>query len=221
MTTAGTDMLPPPGVRRGAVAALMVFAAAAVVGAAMGVRSITGGGAAPTAVVSPATTAHTATHKVGDEIPTGFGWIAVALVDKASGVPSSAVGGNTHFPSFVGADKVQVQVTLDIRNTLPQRHEVRADQFALLSGATRHRPGGATAAGFQIQPDASVGQILSYTVPRNNRPLTLVFTEAPGAPPIKVDLGRAQARVEGAAPGAVPGDSGHGHPSSSSTPGKP
>lgn len=75
----------------------------------------------------------------------------------------------------------------------------------------------------QIQPDAAAGQILSYTLPRNNQRLTLQFTEVPGATPIRVDLGRAQARVEGAGPGgrATPADEGHGHAPQPTTPGKP
>jgi hypothetical protein len=222
--TSTTGILSGPSpARRVTVAGLAVLAAVAVAGAVTGVRGLVDGGSGPAAAVAPPASAHAASHKVGDEIPTGFGWIATASVDKSSGVASSAVGGNTHFPSFIGADKVQVQVALDIRNTLEARHEVRADQFSLRSGGKSYLPGGATAAAMQIQPDASAGQILSFTLPRNNKPITLVFSEAPGAPPIRVDLGRAQSSVERGVPGAgkKPSGDGHAHPSAPSTPGTP
>jgi hypothetical protein len=218
VTSIGVESLPQPhGVRRTVVAGLIALAAVAVAGGVTGVRSLTGGPVAST-VATPAAvaaSAHQGVHKVGDEIPTGFGWVAAETVQKSSGVTSQSVGGNTHFPSFVGADKVQIQVTLNIRNSLGARHEVRADQFSVLAGKKRYLPGGATAAAMQIQPDASVGQILSYTVPRTNQPLTMEFAETPGADPIKIGLGRSQAMVEGASPGPQGGAAGgHGHSSS-------
>lgn len=194
----------PDGARRAVIGGIAVIAALAVAGGAVGVHALSGGEATAPAVTA---SSHDHAHRVGEEIFTEYGVVSVQLVDKSAGVPSKALAGATHYPSYVGGAQMSVQVTLTAKNLITRPTTVSADQFTLLSGKTAVTPRRVAVDTVKLQPEASFDEILSFTVPREGQPLTLAYQETKDASPILVDLGRAAAVAEGqkgttAAPGA-------------------
>jgi hypothetical protein len=204
MTPLTETARPPVAARRALTGGIAAVAALVLAGAVVGARTLAGG---ETGTAAPLAAAHAHPHRVGEDITTGFGVLAVEIVDKSAGTPSRALAGATHYPGYVGAGQMSVEVTLNVRNMLARTTTISSDQFTLLSGKDRIGVRRASVARVKLQPDATFDDILSFTVPRDGRRMSLSFAETPSGAPILVDLGRAAAAADGlkgttAAPGA-------------------
>jgi hypothetical protein len=133
---------------------------------------------------------------LGRELRTSFGVLAVVSVQQTPGLPSNALGGFTHFPSYVPPNEMQVRVSLQLSSVLDQPVRYSARQFRLRVGdGPPIEPSGASIGSGTLQPSAAVDQTLSFIVPRNDRRgahLILEFRDSPGEPPIVVRLGTAR-----------------------------
>jgi hypothetical protein len=140
--------------------------------------------------------APSAADDVGRELRTSFGVLAVVSVQQTPGVTAKALGGVTHFPSYVPPNKMQVRVALELSNMLDHPVPYSARQFRLRVGdGPPIAPSGASIRSGTLQPTAAVDQTLSFVVPRNERRgvhLILQFRDRGGEPPLVVQLGTAR-----------------------------
>ena len=170
--------------------------ALAVVGAATGVVSLSGAGEP----VGTPKVALGGSYGVAAVVPTTFGTVAVQQVSRLRGLTHKQVSGVSHFPSFVGADKVQLQVGVELTNLDDRRAAPFSPTlFRLRIGTGKLLPpSGANFRPGRLQPSASLSGVVIFVVPRGNQPLTVEIVEpgVPGARP-KIDLGRLATPFEG------------------------
>lgn len=176
------------------VAMVGLLSAVAVGGAVMGVRAMTSSPSAP-ATPPAAAQSFSGLQHIHQDIITSFGVVAVEILQKNAGVSPKSVSSSTHFPSYVGPDKLEVQTTVNIRNSLSRPLRFDAGQFSVVAGGKRYRVTRATVDNVRMQPDALLDENLSFVVPRKGEPLVLEFADPSSSRPIRIDLGRAQARV--------------------------
>jgi hypothetical protein len=133
---------------------------------------------------------------LGRELRTSFGVLAVVSVQQTPGLTSNALGGFTHFPSYVPPNEMQVRVSLQLSNVLDHPIRYSAAQFRLRVGdGPSIAPSGASIRSGTLQPAAAVDQTLSFIVPRNERRgvhLILAFRDRGGDPPLLIRLGTAR-----------------------------
>ena len=179
---------------RGFLALAGVVAVAAVGGGVLGVRALTSSPQAPT---QPAAVraSFAGTHQIHEDVLTSFGVIAVEILEKNAGVSAKAIASSTHFPSYVGPDQLQVQATVNIRNALARPVTLDASQFVVAAGGKRYRHSHATVETVQLQPDALLDQIVTFTVPRKGEQMVLQFADPASPKPIRINLGAATAKV--------------------------
>jgi hypothetical protein len=141
---------------------------------------------------------------VGDTARTGFGVLAVESVDRLKGLTAKQLAGMNHgISGYVPPDKVQVQVSVTMRNLLTRTSRWSPTQFRLVTASTAGAAIGAkgrgavssTARPGVMQPDAALDARLAFVVPRNGKGLYLQFRERAGSEPIVFDLGRSTGRA--------------------------
>jgi hypothetical protein len=145
---------------------------------------------------------------VGDAVPTSFGAIAIEHVQKLRGLSAPAVGGVTHFPSFVPAEQTQVQVVFSLANLRARPVTYSPEQFRLRAGRGEPEivPRTSSLAPGTLEPGATIEAELGFVVLRDGSRLRLEFADPGRREPIVVDLGRTlrpRARA--------PGTEGHRH----------
>lgn len=168
----------------------------AIVGAVLAVRIL--GGDESARVPAPSA--------VAKSVPTSFGAIAVEDVQELRGLSSRAVGGVTHFPSFVPAEQTQVQVLVSLSNLRGRRVSYSAEQFRLLAGGREITPRASGLTPGTLEPGASVETQLRFLAPRDGSTLRLAFADPGRREPIVIGLGRTSRAS--ARPG---GSEGHRH----------
>jgi hypothetical protein len=140
---------------------------------------------------------------IGETARTGFGVVAVEGTDRIKGLTSKQLAGMNHgISGYVPPDKVQVGVSVTMKNLLPDTVKWSPAQFRLV---TASRAGTAlTAKGRaamsssakpgDLQPDAALDTRIAFVVPRDDKHLFMQFRETPGARPVVFDLGRSTGR---------------------------
>lgn len=129
-------------------------------------------------------------HFIHEDVPTGFGAIAVEVLrkDVSPGSPASS-------PATTSPDLLRIRVTISAHNARPRPITLRADHLSLLAGGRRYRHVRATAERVWMQPDAHLDDVVSFTVPRHGEALVLELADPSAGHPVRIALGRAQARV--------------------------
>jgi hypothetical protein len=181
-----------------AVLAVLVTAmalAGAVISAGIFVRGV------PPAE-TPAPT-KTGPFTMGETAQTSFGVVAVEAADRLKGLTAKQLAGMNHgISGYVPPDKVQVQVSITMRNLLTETAKWSPEQFRLVTAssvraATVAKGRGAvssTARPGTLQPDAGLDARIAFVVPRNRKGLFLQYRETPSARPLVFDLGKSTGR---------------------------
>lgn len=200
-------------------ALLAVCGLAAVGGGALAVRSF--GGGEPVAATA-AQAEHAGPHGIGEDVLTSFGAVSVDVAKKIPGLTAKALGGVTHYPSYIPPDKMQVQLTVTVTNLAPTVFTLRPGKlFRLVSGDGTEVV--ATTSNFlrsvELQPSAHVEGVLGFVVPAKGQRLQVRVAD-PSGPVQTVDIGSAVADPTGrdsATPADHGTDSGN-HPTRSGRP---
>lgn len=133
-------------------------------------------------------------------VPTTFGTVAVQRVNRLRGLTHQQLSGVTHFPSYVGPDKVQLQLGVELTNLDDRRSTPFSPKlFRLRVGSGRLlTPRAANFRAGRLQPSASLRGDVIFIVPRGTAPMTVEIVEpgVRGARPV-IDLGRRAASFEG------------------------
>lgn len=158
-------------------------------GVATAVVTMAGGGEDAT----PPRVATGGTYALAGAVPASFGAVTVTSVTRLKGLSHRQLSGVTHFPSYIGPDKVQLQAHVELSNM----HESKA--FAFTPGMFRlrvgkgalQRPKSANFAPGLLQPLATLRGDVIFVVPRRNARMTIEIAE-PGVsgPNPVIDLGR-------------------------------
>ena len=173
----------------GVTAAIVAVAALAAVGGAIGLHTF---GSSGDHARVPAAAAHAHRSDFARTLPTSFGALAVLRVEAIPGLTAKQLAGVTHFPSYVGPDKMQVQVSVQLANRLDRPTAYDPARFRLAAGRRRAvPPTSASIRAGTLQPHAAIEGIVIFVVPRVARPtrLWLEFRERTGATPVRADLG--------------------------------
>jgi hypothetical protein len=145
----------------------------------------------------------TGPFEMGETAQTRFGVVAVEAVDRLKGLTARELAGMNHgISGYVPPDKVQVQVSVTMRNLLPETTRWSPEQFRLvtassLRAATVANGRGAISSSARpgtLQPDAGLDTRIAYLVPRNRKGLYLQYREKPGDAPLVFDLGKSTGR---------------------------
>lgn len=140
---------------------------------------------------------------IGETAQTSFGVVAVEAVDRLKGLTAKDLAGMVHgISGYVPPDKVQVQVSLTMRNLLPEPTRWSPEQFRLVAAsserAARTAKGRAaissSARPGELQPDAGLDARVAFLVPRNGKKLFLQYRERAASAPMVFDLGRSTGR---------------------------
>lgn len=146
--------------------------------------------------VHASATAARPSDDVGRALRTSFGVFALENVDKVTGMTAKQLAGMTHFPSYVAANLMQVQVALQITNLENHTVEYSPEQFRLVVGSGRPiRLARTTLPGGTLQPSASIDGQLTFITPRRSHGrehLWLEFRDPGTNTPIRADLGLAR-----------------------------
>jgi hypothetical protein len=186
---------------RPAVAFLAACGLLAAAGGTLAVRSVVADDGVSIALSQRVSTpaAHAGPHGVGDDVLTSFGAASVDVVKKIPGLTSKAVGGVTHYPSYIPPEKMQVQVTVTVTNLTPAIFPVEPSKlFRLVSADGKEIV--ATTSNFMrtipLQPSASLEGVLGFIVPAKGQKLQVRVTD-PGASAQIVEIGPATADPTG------------------------
>lgn len=138
-------------------------------------------------------------HRVGDDVSTSFGIVAVEFVRSVDGVTSRALAGASHGVSgLVDASHTRIQVAVAITNRSARPIHHRSRQFTLLvdrAGRTQAlKPAAGDLPDTRVLPDAGVEGHLDFTIPRKPVHLSLRYRDPGRAQPIVIDLGNYRAR---------------------------
>lgn len=174
-----------------AIASLVLATLAlAVVGAVLA-SGIIGAGDAPRTGAAPRLP--NGPFGVTQDIPTSFGAMAVARIEKLPGPTAKELGGNTHgINGRVASDQQQIQTSVTLSNLTDRPVSYDPRQFRLLVGPDRKpvdsldsslRPG-------TLQPHAAIDGRLTFFAPRTGSKLWLQFTDPGRDKPFLVDLGK-------------------------------
>lgn len=145
---------------------------------------------------------------IGETARTSFGVLAVESAGRLKGLTAKELAGMTHgISGYVPPDKVQVQVSVTMRNLLrdPSRwspsqfHLVTASRPATAAVAKGRAAISSSARPGRLQPDAALDARIAFLVPRNGKKLYLQFRETPASKPLVFDLGRSTGRKASAA----------------------
>ncbi|MEP6665667.1 MAG: hypothetical protein ABJA81_04375 [Nocardioidaceae bacterium] len=147
------------------------------------------------------------THKIGDDVKTSFGIVAVECVRSLDGLSSRSLAGATHgVPGFVDAQHAQVQAALAVTNRNATPLLFRVDQVRLRVVIGDHtsllRPVSGDMPDTRVLTDAGIGGHLDFVVPRKGAHLTLLFDDPGSRDPVLIDLGKTD---------YAPAGSGHDH----------
>jgi hypothetical protein len=182
----------PPAPRLLAATLLTAVVVAALAGGLLAGRLLLGS-PPPVDLVEPGP----APLGVGQSVKTSFGVVAVEHAEKLNGLTSKELGGMTHgVQSFVGSDKLQLQVTATITNQLDHPVAYSPGQFRLVAGKKKLKAAGSSITAGTLQPDAAIDARLSFVAPRDGGRLLVQFTDPGRSQPILIDLGK----VDRAAP---------------------
>jgi hypothetical protein len=124
-----------------------------------------------------------------------FGWLAVADLRTLPGLTPRALGGVTHFPSYVPQTAMQIQVGVVLTNVLDAPLRYDPQQFRLRAGSRTTRASGGSTLATAVEPRASLEAHLDFVVPRGGSRLRLEFRDPGRLRPIVIDLGRAKERA--------------------------
>lgn len=171
---------------------LAIGVQAALLGAYLGGRMMTGGDSAA-GVPTPAAAAGDETgYGIASDVRTSFGSVVVGTAQTLKGVTSRALAGNNHnIGGYVPPDKVQVQVTVEITNRLRTPIPYSPSQFSLVAGTAK--PIAVTGSSIKpatLLPDAAIEATLIFVAPRNGHKLKLAFQDRGRTTPFLIDLGR-------------------------------
>jgi hypothetical protein len=145
---------------------------------------------------------------IGETARTSFGVLAVESAERLKGLTAKDLAGMTHgISGYVPPDKVQVQVSVTMRNLLRDPSRWSPSQFRLVTAsrpATASVAKGRTATSSsarpgRLQPDAALDARIAFLVPRDGKKLYLQFREKPTSKPLVFDLGRSSGRKASAA----------------------
>lgn len=141
-------------------------------------------------------------YRIGDDVPTSFGIVAVEFVRGVDGVSHRALAGASHGVSgYVHAGQQQIQVAVALTNTgkVPLSYTVR--QFRLRITARKkttvlHATSGDLPDG-RVLPAAGIEGHLDFTVPAVTAAMSLTFDDPGRATPITINLGTVKSAVTG------------------------
>lgn len=140
--------------------------------------------------------------RVGDDVPTSFGIVAVEFVRSVDGVSHRALAGATHGVSgYVGHGKQQIQVAVALTNLTKKSLAYQVRQFRLsvtVGKKTTVLP--ATSGDLpdaRILPDAGIEGHLDFTVPAASAAISLRFDDPGRTAPVVIDLGTVTSAVNG------------------------
>ncbi|MCW2598861.1 MAG: hypothetical protein JWM02_690 [Frankiales bacterium] len=133
-------------------------------------------------------------HRIGDDVRTSFGVVAVEFVRNVDGVTNRALAGASHGVSgLVDSSHVQIQAAVALTNRGDRPLAYSSTQFTLLVTAkgktTSQVPTGGDLPNMRILPNAGIEGHLDFTVPRVPVRLTLLFRDPGRTAPIVIDLG--------------------------------
>jgi hypothetical protein len=216
-TTSGRPQAPEPTLPSEASTAVLASFVAIVVAIALSgvfasLEVLAVGGEGP---VPQATPAHTAgPFKIGDDVPTSFGFVAVEHAETHVGLSARQLGGATHgIGSFVGRDRALVQASVTLTNSRLSTLRYSPSQFRLVArrkGVTRRFPvRHASVRPGVLQPDAAIDARLSFVAPRDGSSFSLEFADPEHPAPMTIDLGRRVGRATAAARAGARGHTGH------------
>jgi hypothetical protein len=195
-----TNPVPAAPVRaRGDNRALLLILAVglqlALIGAYLGVKTLSGGEAEAHAhVATPPPNGPTGSggYGIASDVRTSFGSIVVGSAQTLKGLGAKPLAGGNHgIGKYVPQSQAQVQVTVDITNRTREQIAYSPSQFTLISG--KGEPIVVTRASIKpamLLPDAAVEATLIFVAPRNGQKLKLAFKDAKRDAPFLVDLGR-------------------------------
>ncbi len=152
----------------------------------------------------PSPSAGSGAARVGDDVATSFGVVAVEHVDRVVGPTAKALGGVTHgIHSLVPPDEVQIQTAATLTNRLDHPIRYSPEQFALRVGRRRRsvRALSSSVLPGTLQPDASIDVTLSFIAPRDGSRMWMSYEDPGRSPPIVIDLGRLPAAPRSPSPG--------------------
>ncbi len=140
--------------------------------------------------------------RVGDDVPTSFGIVAVEFVRSVDGVSHRALAGASHGVSgYVGHGKQQIQVAVALTNQTKKSLTYQVRQFRLsVTVAKKTTVLPATSGDLpdaRILPDAGIEGHLDFTVPAVSAAISLEFIDPGRTAPVVIDLGTVKSAVIG------------------------
>ena len=151
----------------------------------------------------------TGVHRIGDDVPTSFGIVAVEYVREVDGLTHRSLAGASHgVQGLVDGDHKQIQTAVAITNRRGTPISYTSTQFHLRitskGKTTVQSPAGGDLPDERVLPHAGIEGHLDFTVPQADAQLALQFDD-PRDGPIVIDLGDVQST-----PGSTGADHNHG-----------
>ena len=187
------------GDNRALLLILAVGLQVALLGAYLGVKTLSDDGAAHANQAVAAESGAPAGYGIASDVRTSFGSVVVGTAQSLPGVTRKALAGNNHgIGGYVPPDKVQVQVTVEISNRLRTPIPYSPSQFSLISGkAAPIKVTGSSIKPATLLPDAAVEATLIFVAPRKGQKLKLAFLDRGRTTPFLIDLGRVDTSPKG------------------------
>lgn len=135
-------------------------------------------------------------NRLNDAVPTSFGIVAAEFVRQLDGLTTRSLAGASHGVSgLVTSENAAIQVSVAITNQTDSPINYTSDQFWLRvtqDGRTSMQPvQGGDLPDTRVFPHAGIEGHLTFTVPREDADLALLFRDPGREDPIVIDLGSA------------------------------
>jgi len=138
-------------------------------------------------------------NRIGDDVSSSFGVVAVEFVRSVGGVTNRALAGTSHGVSgLVDAKHQRIQVAVAITNRSQRPIQHTSKQFTLLvtqgGRTTALKPEAGDLPDMRILPHAGIEGHLGFDVPQKGVALVLQYRDPGRTEPIFIDLGAYKAR---------------------------
>jgi hypothetical protein len=180
-----------PVVRAAATAAVLATLGVVLVGLAMAAGLVgTGGLAGPGPLARGPEQ-----HRIGDDVETSFGIVAVEFVRSVDGLSSRSLAGATHgVPGLIDTGHTRIQAALSVTNRRPEPLQFSVDQVRLRvtldDRTTVQGPVGGDLPDARVLANAGIEGHLDFVVPRDGARLALLFRDPASSTPVVINLGR-------------------------------
>lgn len=135
------------------------------------------------------------THKIGDDVETSFGIVAVEYVRSLEGVSSRALAGASHgVAGLVDNQHAQIQAALAVTNRISKPLSFTVDQVHLRvqqrGRTTVLEPVTGDIPNTRVLSNAGIEGHLDFVVPKKGARFTLEFDDPARSEPVLINLGK-------------------------------